>query len=355
MNIEFEQFVPQSFDSNWENIDTTYISNVYMDPDAGKSEGMVKLLKRRIANKIKKIMTRKESGFNWIGKHEKERFRKIIMDGHYVYVIFSYIYYAGLINELPKDSISVLLLEDFVTAQEYQDRHCKLGVMFEDEIGAIDRFDYAICVSMDEMALYSNFVEHVKLFYLPHFFERVNHQNVPKDVDIMFLASDNRHNQHGIIWFLDHVFPLIETLHYKIVIAGKISGTLEQHKYPTILFVQHISETVELYDRARLAISPLHSGTGLKIKIVEAMGYGVPVVCTFKSLIGFPNKGQNGCLISDDAIQFAEYIRSVISDNDLRERLSLEGTKQYELYFNPTFAKKVLSEIFEEESQFTHP
>ena len=198
-----------------------------------------------------------KSGFDWIESDQRNRFRQVVSSTQYDFVLFSYIFYASLINELPEGTKKVLLLEDFATVQEYQDSHDKLGVMFEDEIHSIDKFDSAICISMDEMFLFDSLVDRVKLFYIPHFIEKSSMHSGESKNDILFIASDNKHNKRGIKWFLDRVYPLIERENFVITIIGKIVDTIPKERYPSIVFVKHIESTGDIYNQTKMAISPL--------------------------------------------------------------------------------------------------
>jgi glycosyltransferase involved in cell wall biosynthesis len=341
--IEFDQFVPRSFENDWSSLNKTLISQVFIEDNPKKEK--FKLIKR-IVRKIKRTFITKKNKFDWIEKSERERFKEILKSYRYDYVIFSYIYYTRLVDSLMEGTKKILLLEDFATVQAYQEYNRDLGLMIEEEVKLIDEFDYAIGISIDELAFFSSLIKNVKLIYLPYFFDRGKELVSKRYIDILFFASDNWHNQYGINWFLKYVYPLIRQLELNIVIAGKIVNAINQSEYPSITFIKHIDKIQELYSRTKIAVSPLHSGTGLKIKIVEAMSYGVPVVCTFKSLIGFPNKFNNGCTIADDPTKFADSIIKILQDKDVWSQLSEEGKKQYDEYFCTKNAEEILSIIF---------
>ena len=56
------------------------------------------------------------------------------------------------------------------------------------------------------------------------------------------------------------------------------------------------------------------SGTGIKIKVIEALSYGIPVVTNRRGVDGLVNKKENGCLVSDDPKIFAEEITRLLKD-----------------------------------------
>ena len=56
----------------------------------------------------------------------------------------------------------------------------------------------------------------------------------------------------------------------------------------------------DLYSRTKIAIVPMFDGTGLKIKTITAMSYGIPVVGTCAAVDGFADKKENPCLITNN-------------------------------------------------------
>ena len=223
--------------------------------------------------------------------------------------------------------------------------------MLEFELREIDRFDRAICISTDEMAFFSNVTGKVKLYYLPHFVERGKLIEKKKDIDIVFVGSSNEHNQRGLIWFLEDVYPRLKEYNFSIAIIGEIVDKIDLAKYSNIISMRHVEKLEDIYSRTKIAISPLQSGTGLKIKIVEALSYGIPVVCTFKSIIGFPNKLENGCIIADEPKIFANAIIELIKDEKLYNEMQKQALRQYEMIFNANRAQESIRNIFQIESK----
>ena len=80
------------------------------------------------------------------------------------------------------------------------------------------------------------------------------------------------------------------------------------------------------------------SGTGVKVKVVEALAHGLPVVCNLRGTDGLPNKRLNGCLVSDDPATFADNIITLLGDQDLYVTQSALAKQ----LFNNSFSKSVI-------------
>ena len=359
--FNLDVFVPKSFDTNWETVEKDLIDNVFKREDwfneldrqaDGMTERIIKIVSKWFYN-IKKLKSRvsdktllTETKLDWIDSNDIQRFKEVLKNNSYDYAVFSYVYYSKLLDYLPNTTVSVCSVSDFVSIQEMQHGKYKFGEVIEDEIAAISKFDKAIFISSDEMTFFSNFMNGLGFSYLPHYMKTTEWQNTIKDIDILFIGSDNAHNIRGINWFLNEVYPKIGNKNYKIVIAGKISEKVDQNEYTDILFFKYIEDLDSLYSRVKVAISPLKSGTGIKIKIIEAMSHQIPVVCTSKSLIGLIEKIDNGCIIADEAKEFSEALNYILSNEKLRQNLSLQAKNQCEKYYNEVYTENTLTKIF---------
>ena len=127
---------------------------------------------------------------------------------------------------------------------------------------------------------------------------------------IMYGAWNRPENYDGLLWFLREVMPHISI---KITIIGggmpenirTILGTLNV-KY--LGFVEnpyiHISES-------RGLIAPLFQGAGVKVKVIESLALGTPVVGTEVAFEGIPNLISRNAMIRCESSE--EFIRSLNS------------------------------------------
>jgi glycosyltransferase involved in cell wall biosynthesis len=117
----------------------------------------------------------------------------------------------------------------------------------------------------------------------------------------------------------------------RICVIGKICDYfpslpgVEKH-----LFVHDLSE---YYYKARVAICPMLNGTGVKVKTVEALSYGLPVVCNLRGLDGLPAKENNGCLRGDTPEEFAAHIENLLTDEQLYTRTSEMAIDNFNRFF----------------------
>jgi polysaccharide biosynthesis protein PslH len=95
-----------------------------------------------------------------------------------------------------------------------------------------------------------------------------------------YLASANPLNRVGLRWFLDEVWPLVRDRGSvgRLVVAGGICGAMSFPEEVELLGI--VPSTRAIYQLSLFMINPMRSGTGLKIKTVEAMAHGRAIVTT---------------------------------------------------------------------------
>lgn len=107
------------------------------------------------------------------------------------------------------------------------------------------------------------------------------------DHDLLFAASENPLNERGILRFLDTQSDWIGS--WRIALCGRICERPEVRKraaaLPNLKLLGFVDDLPTLYRRCRLCLSPT-DGTGLKIKVVEALRHGKPVLASPHSMSG---------------------------------------------------------------------
>jgi glycosyltransferase involved in cell wall biosynthesis len=77
--------------------------------------------------------------------------------------------------------------------------------------------------------------------------------------------------------------------------------------------------------RAKVAVVPLLSGSGTRLKILEAWAAGTPVVSTFLGAEGLPVREGEHILLADNPVDFAEAVSRLLASNHLRRQIGAAG------------------------------
>ncbi len=193
----------------------------------------------------------------------------------------------------------------------------------KEEIDVFRKFDKVMFLQREEMEKVLPYLGEEKLLLCPH--------PVAPEVDvpfheevraISFFGSSSWPNIDGLQWFHDAVLPLLGELSQKCIANGTISGSPLSIFSPRIAKGKVFSSLGEYYKSIDIAINPAPYGSGLKIKTVEAIAYGIPLVTTSAGAQGLREEAGTSFLLADTPEEFAAAIRALASSSELRRRIS---------------------------------
>lgn len=148
-----------------------------------------------------------------------------------------------------------------------------------------------------------------------------------KSKDIVFIGKMSYPpNIEGVMWFLTHcwnrIMENVSDAHFYIV--GKkpteelVSACAE---IPGVIVTGTVPSVEDYYKKASVVIIPLLNGGGVKVKLLEALGYGKLVVSTSKGVEGTIFNNKEYLVVEDDPDQFAEYCIEILNDPEKYEAI----------------------------------
>ena len=171
-----------------------------------------------------------------------------------------------------------------------------------------------------------------KIVVLPNSININEYTNIPvarKPYHIIFSGSFTYEpNYSAIVWFVNHVFPLVlkQIPETQLVITGDHAG-MQLPTDKNITLTGYVDDIKSLIGSCDASIVPLWSGGGTRLKILESMAIGTPVVATTKGAEGLSVENGQHILIADEPGHFAECVIQLLRQNDLRDRLSSNAKK----------------------------
>lgn len=276
----------------------------------------------------------------------KEQFSKILKDNEYDIIIISYVYWSPLLDNVTKGTKTKWIVDthDFLTSQFQDHKKFALDRYFKREINLMQKFDDVWVISNEEKYLFSQFVKSpVSLVThgLPNNIETSS--KTEKTIDLVYVASENFHNLKSANWFFKEAYPFLSS-DIKITVVGKIGNHIP--KFENVENLVFVKDLDEVYKKSKIAICPMLSGTGVKIKVIESLSHGIPVVCTERGVDGLLNKTNNGCLTTNDPSLFSDYINKLLNDAEFYKQNHLEAKKFFEDNFDIKKTYNVLDGIF---------
>lgn len=146
---------------------------------------------------------------------------------------------------------------------------------------------------------------------------------------LLFVGSLNYEPNHrGLAWFAAEVLPRVRAraaVHVDAVGAGQ-----RGEPPPGIAFRGRVDDLTPLYRQANAAIVPLLAGGGSRLKVLEALAMGTPLLSTRLGAEGFDLVAGRHALLADDADALAAEILRL--EADLRSGARLAASLQAEGY-----------------------
>jgi glycosyltransferase involved in cell wall biosynthesis len=130
-------------------------------------------------------------------------------------------------------------------------------------------------------------------------------------------------NYQAMQWFTCQVFPLIrKQIHdVQLIITGD-HANLPLPCMENVTLAGYVDDIKSLIASCDVSLAPIWSGGGTRLKILEAMALGTPVVATSKGAEGLMAQDGTQLLIADQPEKFASHVIKLIQDEDLRKNLA---------------------------------
>jgi glycosyltransferase involved in cell wall biosynthesis len=165
-------------------------------------------------------------------------------------------------------------------------------------------------------------------------------------------------NYDAMRWFLSEVWPRIRAAlpAATLVITGSTEGVdltgLALDDSVTLTgFVEDVRQPVA---EATVAVAPIRQGGGTRLKILEAMALGTPVVATAKGAEGHDAVDGEHLLLADDPAHFARQTLHLLGDDDLRGQLAANARRLVEQRYDWDAIGRRFVALVEETVQARH-
>ena len=154
-------------------------------------------------------------------------------------------------------------------------------------------------------------------------------ESVEPEYDLLFVGNlSYSPNVDAVRWLCGEIRGLLEGSTIAIVGSRPGAEVLALAKLPGVTVAADVPDVAPWYARSRVAVAPLRSGGGTRIKILEALAHRRPVVSTPQGATGLATGEENGVLVGGCAADFAAACRRLLLDASAAARIAAAGGRQ---------------------------
>jgi glycosyltransferase involved in cell wall biosynthesis len=174
---------------------------------------------------------------------------------------------------------------------------------------------------------------------------------LPEEESIFFIgALDWLPNQEGLNWFLQKVFGLLlrDRPGLKFHVAGRNAPRDYERKlrHSNIIYHGEVENAREFIQSHQIMVAPLLTGSGIRIKILEGMALGRPVLTTPAGIEGIPAVNEQHVMVEDDPELFAGQLQKLLSEREDALTIVKEARRFIEGHFDTFELTRRLSHFY---------
>ena len=199
------------------------------------------------------------------------------------------------------------------------------------ERGASRRADIVSVVSvLDEKCLRA-FAAPAQLVVVPNAWDAVTPLPAAAEPVVAFVSLMSwAPNVDAAVWFTTQVWPevLVRVPDATLLLVGRSpSPAVLSLAGGSVAVTGTVADVEPYYARARVAVAPLRSGGGSRLKILEALAFGRPVVATTVGAEGLEDLVGRGVVVEDEVVATADAIASLLWNPEAATELGLRGAR----------------------------
>ena len=271
------------------------------------------------------------------------KLKAFLKDKDFDVIIIEYIHSSYFLNYITGDAKIILDAHDIISdrAEEFK-KFNRQGQLYElpkeTEFEIFSVYDHVIVICQPDFEKLSTAFEPGRVLLCPHPQISTKHQTRSSVKNISFVASSYLPNRDAIEWFIAECWPKItEKYDVHLNIYGLICSVINHVDTDTISYKGVVSDLGKVYSEADLVINPVRFGAGLKIKNIEALAHGLPLITTTHGARGLEaGVGVNNAfLVADAPDDFVIKIGTLIENTPLRNSLSENANQFIKDNFSP--------------------
>jgi glycosyltransferase involved in cell wall biosynthesis len=267
---------------------------------------------------------------HFVGPAEIAAGRRWIAQSRAEFVLIDTIFLSAFRSCLPLGTRSLIITHD-VFHQRYASfasRNIKVTplVTAATERDALKDFDNIIAITDEDASVFVSMVPNAKIVTFPapvNPVAKTGNATRRGDGNILFIGSKSSHNVDGLLWFLEEIWPGVKQRHPSATL-DVVGSVCEEISGQYIGINKHhvVKDIAQVAQHAAFAINPIKSGSGLKIKMLDYLAHGLPIVTSPVGVQGFLRNGSEPFVVCNDAASFCETVDLLLREPDTVRAMS---------------------------------
>lgn len=270
-------------------------------------------------------------------------------------IIYEYIWTAYLIDAVPYGLLPIIDTHDFMAPREYrfasQGLSSGLSISIQEEISILKNFGIILAIQEQEAKWMQSLVPQSIVLCCPHGIPALGKRPPQKKsgVDTVifgFVGGGSRENQIAISWFIREIWPVINSFPVALHVYGNVCDSLQSIPLADNIHLKgKLPSLSAAYAHCDVMINPIMHGGGLKIKSIEALAHGKPLISSPEGAAGIPFPEQNGILVVKTRTEFITAALSVIHSPEMRKKMADQALTAAKKNFDPEISFAPLIEL----------
>ena len=200
---------------------------------------------------------------------------------------------------------------------------------YEDD--ALKRLRYCVAVSETDKGYLQAFNPECSICVIPNGtdtdYYKPSATCSTQEANILWIGGmADPYNRQGVEFFHQKVFPTVlrQVPELNWIVVGKHPPAAMQQS-SAIELAGFVEDVRPFYDRAQVLVVPLLSGSGTKLKVIEGLARGMPIVTTTIGAEGLAVEHGTNIFVSDDPQAFGRHVVELLQDASLRSQVGAKA------------------------------
>ena len=275
----------------------------------------------RVRRRLLRLLDR-EAAFrrgvdDWYDNRLDGRIRMIARSLRPDVVVVEYVFFSKALRCFPRHVLKVIDTHDLFSNRhrgflDHFETYGSYSITPREERKGLDRADLILAIQDQEGEHFRQITKR-DVVTVGHLISAEPPAARPPGARLLFMGSVCKSNTDAVAVLRELVLPRVraEIADAELILAGPI-GEGDDQRADGVINLGRVESLASLYATIDIVVNPVRAGTGLKIKNIEALAYGKPVVTTTLGAAGLQPGA--GLVVADDPTEFASAVVAILRD-----------------------------------------